>query len=368
MKKYILFLTVSIALLSGCKKDPQINDNGVIESDTAFIGKPFVFPGGVNSPRYRKIDIPTDNPMTEEGVLLGRMLFYDPVLSMDSTISCASCHKAEFEFGDGTALSKKIFNQQTKRHTPTLINLGMNKRFFWDGRKNTLEESVGDALLGEQSYAFSITEARLKNQSRYTYLFKKAFGRPGNITAENIHKAIAQFLRSMVSIDSKFDKYMRGEANLSSDELEGFDIFNSNTRGDCFHCHADGPYLTFANQGLLFANNALDSSATLYEFKDYGLGDFTANSFDNGRFKIPTLRNIEHSAPYMHDGRFKTLEEVVNFYSDSLKYSPNIDPLMQLFFQGGSRLNQLEKQQLIAFLKTLTDESFRNNPKFQNPF
>lgn len=368
MKKLTAIFLLATLFFSSCKKDPKIDDGTNVDPDSAYVSKPYIFPGGINSPRYRKIIIPADNPMTEEGVLLGRMLFYDPALSLDSSISCASCHKPEFEFGDGTALSKKIFNQETKRHTPPIINLGMNKRFFWDGRENILEKTVADALKGEQGFSFTITEARLKNQTRYTTLFKKAFGRPGDITEEKIDKALAQFMRSMISIDSKFDKYMRGEASLTLDEMDGLDIFNDNNKGDCFHCHADGPYLTFANQGMIFANNALDSAATLFDFKDLGLGEFTGNQFDNGRFKIPTLRNIERTAPYMHDGRFKTLEEVIDFYSSGLKYSPNVDPLMERFSQGGNQLTPQEKQKLLAFLKTLTDESFATNPKYQNPF
>jgi cytochrome c peroxidase len=243
----------------------------------------------------------------------------------------------------------------------------MDKRFFWDGRVTTLELAVDDALKGEQSFTFSTAYSRLKNQVRYTALFKKAFGRPGDITEANIHKAIAQFLRSITSIESKYDLSLKGQYTLTPDEIAGKDMFMTE-KADCFHCHADGPFQTFANQIQLFANNGLDSVSSTNDFKDFGLGGFTKNQFDNGRFKIPTLRNIEKSAPYMHDARFKTLEEVVDFYSSGVKRGSTTDPLMTHAGQGGIQLNSTEKMQLIAFLKTLTDVGFETNPAYSNPF
>lgn len=366
MKKLIP-IALLLTLFAACKQDPKINNNNPNDPDSLYQSSAYSgFPALTN--RYRKIIIPADNPMTAEGVALGRMLFYDPVLSADSTVSCASCHNPRFNFSDSTPTSKQVFGSLTKRTTQVLIDMGVQKRFFWDGRKSTLEDAVADAMQGEQHFNYVFAKNKLEAQQRYTYLFKKAFGRPGDVTEDKIKKAIAQFLRTFVSYNSKFDKFMRGEASLTTDETEGFAIFNDNDSGDCFHCHADGPYLTFANQTLMFANNALDSVNFLYEFEDKGLGVFTLDENDNGRFKIPTLRNVMLSPPYMHDGRFSTIEEVVGHYSDSLKYSPNVDPLMQRFNDRGVHISQNEKNKLIAFLKTLTDTTFINKPEYQNPF
>ena len=359
----ILLLLIWVA---ACKQDPKIGSNNN-DPDSLYQSSPYKgLPTLTN--RYRPIVSPSNNPLTAEGVQLGRMLFYDPVLSADSTVSCASCHNPRFSFGDSSTVSKRVFGQLTTRNTPPLINLGMNKKFFFDGRQASIEDAVADALQGEQHINFIYSKSKLEAQTRYTSLFKKAFGRPGDVTEEKIHKAIAQFIRTLVSYNSKFDLYMRGEAVLTANEQLGFAIFNDNTRGDCFHCHMDITYLTFSNQSLLFANNALDSITDLNDFKDKGLGAISLDANDNGRFKISTLRNIMLTPPFMHDGRFGTIEDVIGHYSDSLKYSPNVDPLMQMFNQRGVHINQVEKDQLLDFLKTLTDTSFINKPEFQNPF
>ncbi len=369
MRKLIFLFIACTTLIVGCKKDPPFKgEPDPLDPDSLYVSTPYTLPALITSGlRYRKIISPADNPLTVEGIQLGRMLFYDPVLSADSSVSCASCHKQEHGFGDNIDFSTRVFGQKTTRHGSTLINQGMDRRFFWDGRTTTLELAVEDALKGEQTFTFATSYIRLKNQERYTKLFKKTFGRPGDITEANIHKAIAQFLRSIVSIDSKYDLSLRGQYTLTSDERAGFNMFTTE-KADCFHCHADGPFQTFANQIQLFANNGLDSVSSANDFKDFGLGDFTKNQFDNGRFKIPTLRNIEKSAPYMHDGRFKTLEEVVDFYSSGVKRAPTTDPLMTHAGQGGIQLNPTEKTQLIAFLKTLTDVGFETNPAYSNPF
>jgi len=365
MKKLTTVLLL-LGFIAACKQDPKIgsnaNDPDSLYQSTPYKGMPTL------TNRYRAIIIPSDNPLTAEGVQLGRMLFYDPVLSADSTVSCASCHNPRFAFGDSSIVSKRVFGELTTRNTPPLINLGMNKKFFFDGRKTSIEDAVADALQGEQHFNYVYSKIKLENQQRYSTLFKKAFGRPGDVTEIKVNKAIAQFIRTLVSYNSKFDLYLRGEAALTTNEQQGFAIFNDNNKGDCFHCHADGPYLTFANQILFFANNALDSVNSVNDFKDKGLGAISLDANDNGRFKIPTLRNIMLTPPYMHDGRFGTIEDVIGHYSDSLKYSPNVDPLMQMFNQRGVHINQVEKNQLIDFLKTLTDTSFVNKPEFQNPF
>jgi cytochrome c peroxidase len=170
-------------------------------------------------------------------------------------------------------------------------------------------------------------------------------------------KAIAQFERTIISSNSKWDKYLRGEVSLSQTEAKGFEIFFTE-KGDCFHCHT-----TILFTDNLFHNNGLDSI-----FNDEGLSNITNNPNDQGKFKTPTLRNIEFTAPYMHDGRFTTLEEVIDFYSEGIVWSSTIDPLMKKVSQGGVHLNEEEKNNLIAFVKTLTDTTFVNNSDYSNPF
>ena len=172
-----------------------------------------------------------------------------------------------------------------------------------------------------------------------------------------VAKAIAQFERTFISSESDWDKYLRGEYMLSQSEAKGFEVFFTE-KGDCFHCH--GTILFTDN---LFHNNGLDSVLT-----NLGLGAITGNSNDNGKFKSPTLRNIEFTAPYMHDGRFNTLEEVIDFYSENVMFSPTVDPLMKKVNQGGLHLTTSEKIDLIAFLKTLSDNDFINNPDYSSPF
>lgn len=360
----ITLLIVAFSLVQ-CKpeKTPPPTDAG---DDSLYTATPYQLPN-LNPARYRAINVPADNPMTQEGVLLGRMLFYDPVVSADSTVSCASCHKPQFSFADNQPLSQRVFGVPTTRNTQALIDIGMNKKFFWDARVNTVEDAVRDAMNGEQGHNFLVTSTRL-DSTRYRALFNKAFGRPGGFTEEKIVKAISQFLRTLISYNSKFDRYVLGDQSaLTADEYEGYQIFLDNNRGDCFHCHIDLTYLTMANQIKMVANNALDTVGALNDFEDKGYGTTTGDLNDNGRFKIPTLRNVALTAPYMHDGRFATLEQVVNHYSDSLKYSPNVDPLMEFIHQRGSHLSPTEKQKLIAFLHALTDTAFTNNLEFQNP-
>lgn len=344
-----------IISLNQCKVDPKV--------DALYSGTPYTLPK--LSKKYRPYVEDATNPMTQEGVQLGRMLFYDKNLSADGSISCATCHKQQYAFGDSSELSVNIVGP-TKRNTPPLMNLSMNKRFFWDGRVSSLADASADALKGEQHFDFNKSLDKFRANANYVNLFRKAFGKPDDITEEKVHKAIAQFIRTMVSVNSQFDKTYT--AGLTAQEYNGLLIFNDNYKGDCFHCHADGPYLTFVNQDVTFANNALDSINDVNDFMDKGLGDFTKLNKDFGKFKIPTIRNWIYTAPYMHDGRFKTIEDVVDHYSDHLQLSPTVDPLMQLLNQGGSHMSTSDKSDLIAFLKTLNDASFVNDTSFANPF
>lgn len=370
-----ILLAILAITLQQCKPDSQVCENNDCEADSLYVGtpdtilRPFKFP---------PVEIPNDINLTKEGVQLGRMLFYDPVLSSDSTVSCASCHKQEFAFADGgQAKSKNVFGVFTKRNTPPLFNLIWFKDFFWDGRTNTLPLQVQDALIHEQNFSASQAIPKLSADSVYSRLFKKAFGRPGDITELKIEKALAQFMMTMISAESKFDKVMRGQATFTPEENRGFynlffkDTGEANGYGaDCFHCHASSA--SASNLTMLdnnFHNNGLDFAGSFTDFVDKGRGDVTGNFLDNGKFRTPHLRNIEVTGPYMRDGRFTTLEQVINFYNDSLQMSPTVDTQLKFAHQGGIKyLTEQDKIDLVAFLKTLTDTAFLHNPKFSNPF
>lgn len=300
-------------------------------------------------PNFPPMEIPSDNPTTVEGVTLGRRLFNDPILSADSTIACASCHLAQFAFADPNAFSQGVAGH-TKRHSMSLTNVGWAPSLFWDGRAPSLEaqalEPVQDPV--EMGENWDHVVEKLRRHNEYPDLFTQAFGqRP--ISADLAVKAIAQFERTLISARSKLDLYLAGQTQLSPQEKMGLDLFNSET-AECFHCH--GTLLLTANT---FHNNGLDTEPT-----DMGRAEVTGSIYDAGKFKAPTLRNIEYTAPYMHDGRFATLEEVVEFYNSGLRDSPTIDPLML----NGTAINLSEEQKaaLVAFLKTLSDPAFAPQP------
>ena len=315
--------------------------------------------------------IPEDNPMTVEGVELGRKLFYEKKLSGDNTMSCGACHSPQTSFSDANQFSTGIDGIQGTRNSMALINLGWNTSFFWDGRAQTLEEQiilpVRDPIEMHETWPNAIKE--LEADVTYKNMFFKAFGEE-DIDSVKASKAIAQFLRTMISGKSKYDvmyKYEYGYSlsaeeqqiyqTITPSEWAGYDLFKSLDGADCFHCH-NGPLM----QVMKFSNNGLDAT-----FTDLGRGAVTGNVNDNGKFKVPTLRNIALSAPYMHDGRFSTLSEVVDHYSFGIQQSPTLDPLIEFAFQGGVQLDPSEKDLLIQFLNTMTDESFINNPDFQAP-
>lgn len=315
--------------------------------------------------------IPEDNPMTVEGVELGRKLFYEKLLSGDNTMSCGSCHSPQSAFSDPNQFSTGIDGVQGNRNSMALINMGWNTAFFWDGRAKTLEDQILQPVINpiEMHETWPKAVAKLNASVEYRNYFFRAFGEPG-IDSVKVSKAIAQFIRTMISGSSKFDVMYKYENSLplSASELQvyqtitasewaGYDIFKSVNGGDCFHCH-NGPLM----QVQKFSNNGLDAV-----FTDLGRGAITGNSVDDGKFKVPTIRNLAYSAPYMHDGRFATLDEVIEHYSSGIQNSATIDPLIEFAFQGGVQMDASEKSLLIQFLMTLTDESFINNPDFQEP-
>ena len=300
--------------------------------------------------------IPADNPMTEEGVALGKMLFYDPILSGDNTQSCGSCHKQQFAFSDSTIrFSIGIDKLPGTRNAMPLVNLGYQKQFFWDGGAANLESQVIGPIQNPLEMHETLVNAlaELNAHPQYPALFKKVFG-GDKITTSMVMKAIAQFERTMISGNSKYDRVKRGLDVFSAQEQRGMQLFTKIDKGDCGHCHVIGS--TFSD--FEYRNTGLDSIPA-----DSGRGRITLNPSDDGKFKTPSLRNIALTAPYMHDGRFATLEECIEHYNTGFRYTANLDPNLENSKKG--RLNPSEIQDIIAFLHTLTDTEFINNPKFK---
>ncbi len=341
----IWYFFVLFIILIGCQKDPVIQnlDDGVYQPTPYTIEIPNRFPD---------MNIPVDNPTTAEGVALGKMLFFDPILSGDSSLSCAGCHKPQNSFSDDKKLSFGIHGTEGKRNTMPLINVGWLPVLDWTGKFSSLEDQAIDPVMHplEMNITWEELVAKINKNDSYVYLFKNAFPNQ-DITKELVTKAIAQFERTLISSNSKFDQALKGDVALTDEEIDGYLIFNTE-KGDCFHCHGvpEANLLLTDND---FHNNGLDAIPT-----DSGRSLVTGDPSDYGKFKTPTLRNIEYTAPYMHDGRFNTLEEVIDFYSEGIKRSPTIDPLMKKIDQGGIGLTEEEKSSLIAFLKTLSDPSY----------
>ncbi len=305
--------------------------------------------------------VPIDNPQTEEGIALGKKLFFDPILSSNNTQACADCHAPENAFTDSDRFSDGVEGFFGNRNSMPLFNLAWNydEKFFWDGNTFSLEHQafipVTDPI--EMNSTWQNIEQKLKQHTDYPELFEKAFGTK-TIDSSLVTKAIAQFERTLISANSKFDKHLLGEIELTPQELNGFNVFMDEARGDCFHCHGSDKNPLWTDN--LFHNNGLDET-----FTDLGLGAVTGDPADNGKFKSPSLRNLAFTAPYMHDGRFTSLEDVINHYSEGLKNSSTIDPLMKKVSQGGVGLSENDKADLKAFLLSLSDNEFISNPEFK---
>jgi cytochrome c peroxidase len=300
--------------------------------------------------------LPRDNPLIAERVALGKQLFHETALSRDGTISCASCHQEKAAFSDPRRFSPGVEGHLGTRHAMPLFNLAWHKTFFWDGRAPSLR---AQALMPIQNHAemdanLTYVTARLAAKTDYPSAFRAAFGSP-EITPEKMGLALEQFLLTLTSFDSKFDRVARGAEKFTPEEQRGFQLFSTEydpRRGqfgaDCFHCHG-GPLF----QSQTFANNGLDS-----DFPDIGRAKVTGKKSDEGKFAVPSLRNVALTGPYMHDGRFKTLEEAVAHYCKGVKRSATLDPNLAKHPNGGVPLSKEDQSALVAFLKTLTDPRF----------
>lgn len=316
---------------------------------------------------FPQLEQPFDNPMTIAGIRLGRKLFFDPILSIDSTVSCGSCHAPGIGFTDGRAFSQGVAGI-TPRGSLGLMNSAFHYNgLFWDGRSASLEAlallPVTDPI--EMGETWENVEEKLRRHPAYPSDFRKAFGieRKDQISRALAAKAIAQFTRSLITAgQSRFDKFVRGEIFLEDNEYNGylmyFDLDPILPDAECAHCH-NPPLL--ATDG--FFNNGLQEAPDGKSFQDLGRGKVTGKFSDNGLFKPPSLRNIALTAPYMHDGRFQTLAEVIAHYNSGGKDSPTKSPLIYRL-----KLTPGQQADLLAFLETFTDTSDLVNPAFQSPF
>jgi cytochrome c peroxidase len=289
------------------------------------------------------LPVPEDNPLRPEVVKLGRSLFFDPVLSADSTFACATCHRPEQGFTNRRPTSVGVHGRRGKRNVPAIFNRGYGRAFFWDGRIATLEEQVLQPIIAEDEMAMILPEAtqRLARDPEYARRFNRAFSRPVN--ADDLARALASYVRTIRAGGSPFDRFVAGDATALSDlEREGLEIFQG--KGRCVRCHT-GTNLTderFHNTGVAWRDGVLH---------DEGRALVTGAERDRGAFKTPTLREVPRTPPYMHDGSLATLEDVVDFYNDGGRANPYLDPRI-----APLDLSDQERRALVAFLTALKGE------------
>lgn len=315
--------------------------------------------------RFPQITLPADNPLTEQGVALGRRLFSDPILSVNESLSCASCHHESAAFSDPRRVSLGALGQSGTRHSMPLFNLAWaHEGLFWDGRAKNLREQVLMPITdpNEMGETLENVMGKIRNDDAYLSEFAGAFGEEG-VTEQTLAKALEQFLITRISQDSKFDRAVRKQAELTEQEKLGLSLFvteHDPSRGlrgaDCFHCHG----------GTLFTDNRFHNNGLTLEEWDIGRMKVSGDPADRGKFKTPSLRNIDLTAPYMHDGRFATLEEVVEHYNSGVERAETLDPNLAKHPSGGLGLSEEEKAALVAFLKTLTDSTFNEESNNNN--
>jgi len=359
MKKiFFSLVAISILIVACDPKDP-------IEIPATYDPTPYDLKIG----DFPTPDLPADNKLTLAGVQLGRMLFYEKMLSKNGSQACADCHKQQDAFSDIRRFSIGVEMLPGDRQAMPVMNLAWHLNgLFWDGRA----PHVRDQALGPIQNPLEMNEtlpnavAKLSADKKYTDQFIRAFG-DASVNSERVSLALEQFMLTMVSNHSKYDQSLSGTATLTASEERGrklffteFDPSGINKGVDCFHCHGGH---NFTNDE--FMNNGLDTDNGI---TDEGRKKVTNDPADRGRFKVPSLRNIELTPPYMHDGRIATLEEVIDHYDHGVKNSATLEFLLQYNLQpGGLQLTIQDKQDLLAFMKTLTDSEFLTNKAFSKP-
>ncbi|MEZ4964719.1 MAG: cytochrome c peroxidase [Saprospiraceae bacterium] len=399
-KNYLLpLLFGAVLLLAACNKDADFKYYHYSDEDYALLSQYLDLPDlpynyAIQSPvLFGNVQVKPPDP---DLATLGRVLFYDKHLSKDGTISCASCHQQEFAFGDNKAVSEGVFQRQGDRNSIALMSVASfasnygtdlngpgGKRFFWDNRAETaVEQSIG-SMTNPKEMNMTMQEivAAVKAQPYYEPLFRQAFDNP-EITQDNVTAAIAEFVNSIGSLNSRFDIALdhnrkAGKFDPASFPFDDFSPLENKGKAlfmlNCSNCHGtdmvNAPFMPSLNGSALFlsdgASNGLDELPA-----DAGIGGFTGLQFEMGTFKTPSLRNVGVSAPYMHDGRFATLEEVIDHYSTGIKPHVNLNAILKNQDGTPKRMNFTDddKKALVAFLHTLTDETVLNDVKFSNPF
>ncbi|HTF05829.1 MAG TPA: cytochrome c peroxidase [Bacteroidia bacterium] len=368
--KVVLALLCMAVIVVNCRKDPALEPTSA--SGPVLPAVPYDYVGDVagipqwmlSAPLNFLNTEPSSNPVTNWGVTLGRVLFYDKNLSANNTVACGSCHHQDHAFADTGAVSTGFQGGHTSRSSMAIVNLRFSRTFFWDLRANGLEQQSIMPILN--ALEMGMDSVSLVNKvtalSYYPGLFEKAFGTP-DVTLQRIQFAIAQFLRAMVSYRSKYDEgVVNGFVNFTPLENDGMNLFFSGTFS-CNHCHSTQNFYERDAR-----NNGLDSVHT-----DIGRAEITGDPNDIGKFRVPTLRNIALTAPYMHDGRLRTLEEVVEHYNSGILPSPTLDDRITVNQTTGGppvqmNMTAYEKTALVAFMHTLTDQTFITDPKFSDPF
>lgn len=359
MKKSVLsLLVIIIVAIAGCSNDPKFSE--VPKKDAGPT------PFEVNLPSYfPPMPSVMGNPMTVEGIALGRQLFYDPILSGNNKQSCASCHQQQNSFVDGNKrFSKGIDGFEGFRNTMPLFNLAWSNRFNWDGRFNSLETQVPNPIFlsfeMHEDLANAVVE--LTREPDYPEMFNKAFG-TSEINVDRISKSISQFMRTIVAHNPKIVPGI-GDQIRTPQESRGFLVYLDENKGDCFHCHEVNVFAS----NFKMVNNGLNENPLL----DPGLYGQTGNTNDIGKFKTPSLLNLQYTAPYMHDGRFNTLEEVLDFYDKGFHDFPTLDPNLKKHLDANGKpkprvWTKEDKADLLAFLRSLTDTSMLSNPAYAKP-
>ncbi|RMG23377.1 MAG: cytochrome-c peroxidase [Bacteroidetes bacterium] len=334
---YILLIPALMLLMvsSGCREDEA---------------SPFYEPSPALPVHFPSLPVPNAKPLTKARVKLGKKLFFDPILSRDSSISCASCHLPQKAFADPRQFSLGVDGQMGKRNAPALFNLAYGLSFFRDGATPTLERQVLFPIEdpSEMHNTLPVVIERLRSHPTYPGLFQQAFGTQP--TVDGLTDAIAAFERTLLSYQSPYDRFLAGDSSsLDAAQQRGMQLFFGE-KAECFHCHG----------GFNFTDEMFHNNGLYEQYADPGRWRITGKASDMGKFKTPSLRNIAYTAPYMHDGSLSSLEEVVEHYSSGGKAHPNKSVLIRRFI-----LSEQEKQDLIAFLHALSDETFIHNPAFR---
>lgn len=357
--RFLMMMIIVAGLLSGCKEDDP--EEMVVYDDTPYT----LDYGALPAP-----DLPEDNVLTEQKVLLGRMLFFEKKLSRDGSQSCAGCHQQSLGFSDTARFSIGVEGLPGLRQAMPVFNMAWHRNaFFWDGRAPLLRDQslrpIQDPL--EMNETLDRVVQKLQQEKTYRDQFTRAFG-DDVINPERMGLAMEQFMLTIVSNQSKYDQYLAGQAELTKSEERGRMLFITEynpffpefSGADCMHCHGGA---NFENDQYM--NNGLDTDVTM---TDIGRQNVTGDPADKGKFKVPSLRNVAVTPPYMHDGRFKTLEEVIDHYNEGIEASSTVDPAILNTKPTGLFLTPQDKTDLVNFLKTLTDTAFLSNPEYFSPF